>query len=286
MLAPPLVAAGYTLFALDAPGYGDSPPLEPEGYAPANIAGLAAGLLDELGLAPAVWIGYSWGASIGLHTAARFPSAIRALGLLDGGYLVAEDDPDYDPKPTTRTRWRNCAAGQRKARPGMRLPRSSGRAMVASRLAPCTALYPAIAESGIPILLARATEPPEFEPIGEPHSTGSAPDSPRRASCRSRMRRTASSATTRAKVDSHPARLALRARTSSARPRRDASRHHVGELLVDDLPAPRSKAAVRIDLDAPRIAEGLDRIKDRSRTSSAGSTKSEWMSRTPSPTPG
>ena len=32
VLAPPLVAAGYTLFAVEAPGYGGSPALDPEGY--------------------------------------------------------------------------------------------------------------------------------------------------------------------------------------------------------------------------------------------------------------
>jgi len=32
-----------------------------------------------------------------MHTAARFPTRIRALALLDGGYMDASDDPDYDP---------------------------------------------------------------------------------------------------------------------------------------------------------------------------------------------
>ena len=53
VLAPRLVAAGYALYALDAPGYGDSPPLDPEGYAPPELAGLAADLLDELVLSVA-----------------------------------------------------------------------------------------------------------------------------------------------------------------------------------------------------------------------------------------
>jgi pimeloyl-ACP methyl ester carboxylesterase len=37
--------------------------------------------------------------------------------------------------------------------------------MVASRLSPCTPLYPTIAASGIPVLLARATEPAELESL-------------------------------------------------------------------------------------------------------------------------
>jgi pimeloyl-ACP methyl ester carboxylesterase len=94
VLAPPLMEAGYTVHAVDAPGYGVSSPLSRDGYGPVRLAGLATGLLDRLGLAPVIWIGYSWGASIGLHTAARVPEFVRALGLLDGGYLVAQDDPD------------------------------------------------------------------------------------------------------------------------------------------------------------------------------------------------
>ena len=165
VLAPPLTAAGYTLHALDAPGYGDSPPLDPEGYAPPELAALAADLLDELGLAPAVWIGYSWGASIGLHTAARFPASVRALGLLDGGYLVAEDDPDYDPNTDYEDELEEL---RRRAEDGESWdapPEVIGASLVASRLAPCSALYPTLAENGIPILLARATEPPELESV-------------------------------------------------------------------------------------------------------------------------
>ena len=45
MLAPPLVEAGYTVHAVDAPGYCASPPLSRDGYGPAHLAGLAAGLL-------------------------------------------------------------------------------------------------------------------------------------------------------------------------------------------------------------------------------------------------
>jgi pimeloyl-ACP methyl ester carboxylesterase len=163
ILTPPLVAAGYTLHALDAPGYGDSEPLEPHRYAPPGLAELAVELLDILELAPVIWIGYSWGASIGLHTAALFPSSIRALGLLDGGYLVAEDDPDYDPASDYED---EVAELRRRTEEGETWDAPAeviGAAMVASRLAPSTPLYPTIAASGIPVLLARATEPSELE---------------------------------------------------------------------------------------------------------------------------
>jgi pimeloyl-ACP methyl ester carboxylesterase len=163
LLAPPLVEAGYALYALDAPGYGDSVPLAAEEYALPELARLAAELLDELGLAPAVWLGYSWGANVGLHTAARFPTSIRALGLLDGGYLVAEDDPDYDPESDYEDELEELRRRAEKGETWDAPAEVIGAAMVASRLDPCTATYPAIAESDIPVLLLRATEPAEFE---------------------------------------------------------------------------------------------------------------------------
>ncbi len=166
-LAPPLVAAGYALLAVDAPGYGASPALEPEGYAAPKLAELAARLLDARGLAPAVWIGYSWGASIGVHTAARFPESIRALGLLDGGYLVAEDDPDYEPETDYEDELEELRRRADEGESWDAQPEVIGAAMVASRLAPCPPLYPAIRKSGIPVLLVHATQPAELRPIRE-----------------------------------------------------------------------------------------------------------------------
>jgi pimeloyl-ACP methyl ester carboxylesterase len=167
MLAPPLVAAGYTLFAVDAPGYGASPALKPEGYAAPKLAELAAGLLEALGIAPAVWIGFSWGASMGVHTAARFPSAVRALALLDGGYLVAEDDPDYDRETDYEDELAELRRSAEEGESWDAPPEVIGAAMVASRLAPCPPLYPLVRESGIPVLLVHATEPAELRRIRE-----------------------------------------------------------------------------------------------------------------------
>ena len=163
VLGPPLEAAGYTLYAVDAPGYGGSPALEPEEYALPRLAELGAGLIGTLGLEPAIWLGFSWGASVGVHAAALFPSAVRALGLLDGGYLVAEDDPDYDADTDYEDELaelrRRAAEGETWDAPAEVI----GAAMVASRLAPCPPLYPALAASGIPVFLARASEPAELE---------------------------------------------------------------------------------------------------------------------------
>ena len=164
-LAPPLVEAGYTIHALDAPGYGESSRLERDDYAPSALAGLAAELLDVLGLAPVVWLGFSWGGNIGMHTAVRFPDSVRALGLLDSGYLQAEDDPEYDPDTDFEDELEELA---RLSKAGESLDAPAeviAAAMAGSRKEPCPPLYPKLRETAIPVLLAHATEPPELDAL-------------------------------------------------------------------------------------------------------------------------
>jgi pimeloyl-ACP methyl ester carboxylesterase len=96
-IAPALEAAGYAVYGPDAPGYGKSPPLEPEQYLASHVADIAIALIDKLGIAPVIWIGFSWGASIGAHVTARAPERVRALVLLDGAYLVPSDDSGDNP---------------------------------------------------------------------------------------------------------------------------------------------------------------------------------------------
>jgi pimeloyl-ACP methyl ester carboxylesterase len=168
LLGPPLVGAGYALVALDAPGYGDSEPLEAGAYAPPRLAGLGVELLDVLGLTPAIWIGYSWGASVGIHAAALFPDAIRGLALLDGGYLVAQDDPDYNANTAYEDELEELRARAEAGESWDAPHEVIGAAMVASRNAPCPPLYPAVRKTGIPVLLAHATEPRELAAVRRP----------------------------------------------------------------------------------------------------------------------
>jgi pimeloyl-ACP methyl ester carboxylesterase len=91
--APQLAEQGLRLFALDAPGFGKSPPLEAERYRPHALADLAARLLDALGLDRAAFMGFSWGGDLGIHLAARHPDKLTALVVLDAGYR----DPPFDP---------------------------------------------------------------------------------------------------------------------------------------------------------------------------------------------
>jgi pimeloyl-ACP methyl ester carboxylesterase len=81
------------ILAIDAPGFGRSPALDPEHYHPHALADLVPAFLDRLDTGRAAFMGFSWGADIGCHTAARHADRIRAFVLLDGGY----SDPPFDP---------------------------------------------------------------------------------------------------------------------------------------------------------------------------------------------
>ena len=90
---PALAGHGLFLIALDAPGFGHSPPLDQEAYHPDALGDLVPPLLDGLGLDRAGFMGFSWGGDLGLHVAARHPERLTALVILDAGY----DDPPFDP---------------------------------------------------------------------------------------------------------------------------------------------------------------------------------------------
>ena len=92
--AGPLLADhGLWVLALDAPGFGNSPALEPAGYHPRALAELVPQLLDALGVERAPFVGFSWGGDIGCHVAARHADRLTALVILDAGY----SDPPFDP---------------------------------------------------------------------------------------------------------------------------------------------------------------------------------------------
>jgi pimeloyl-ACP methyl ester carboxylesterase len=90
----PLLAGryGFRVLAPDAPGFGGSPRLPDDRYQMPALVELAAELLDALALERTVWLGSSWGASIGVHFAGARPKRVDALLLLDGGYLGPADD--------------------------------------------------------------------------------------------------------------------------------------------------------------------------------------------------
>jgi pimeloyl-ACP methyl ester carboxylesterase len=93
--AGPLLVDGYGLrvLALDAPGFGKSPPNERHGYQPRVLVDLIPPLLEELGLTRVAFMGFSWGGDLGCHLAARHPHSLTALVLLDACYSDRPLDP-------------------------------------------------------------------------------------------------------------------------------------------------------------------------------------------------
>ncbi|MEN3341705.1 MAG: 3-oxoadipate enol-lactonase [Actinomycetota bacterium] len=88
---PVWAARGYRVLAVAAPGGGESPPLaDREAYLPTRLARLVLAVADRLGLGAFVFVGWSWGASIGVHLAARHSARLRALVLLDAGHTDVE----------------------------------------------------------------------------------------------------------------------------------------------------------------------------------------------------
>jgi pimeloyl-ACP methyl ester carboxylesterase len=64
--------------------------------APSEVVALLAGLLDALAVEVAAVAGFSWGASICCHLAARHPARVSSVVLLEGGHIDFQDLRDLD----------------------------------------------------------------------------------------------------------------------------------------------------------------------------------------------
>lgn len=105
-VGPQLAGRGVHVISIAAPGGGETPPLaEPEAYLPSRLAQLVVDVADDHGIDRFVYMGASWGASIGVHLGALHPERVEALVLLDAGHtdyalektrdeLVAEFEAD------------------------------------------------------------------------------------------------------------------------------------------------------------------------------------------------
>jgi pimeloyl-ACP methyl ester carboxylesterase len=112
----PLLAAeeGFRVIAPDTPGFGGSPPARP--VRPTELAELVPPLLDALGMGRVALMGFSWGATIGCHVAARHAGRLSALVLLDAGY--ADQQPGaaaVDMLQQIRRQWEEDCAPDRDA---------------------------------------------------------------------------------------------------------------------------------------------------------------------------
>ena len=91
---PAWADAGFRVVAVAAPGIADSPSLpDLTAYRPTRLAELVLHVADVLGLRAFAYVGWSWGASIGVYLGACHAKRIDALVLLDGGHVDIPGDP-------------------------------------------------------------------------------------------------------------------------------------------------------------------------------------------------
>jgi pimeloyl-ACP methyl ester carboxylesterase len=96
-VGPLLAERGLRVIAIAPPGTGETPPLtDPDDYLPTRLSRIVIDVADGLGLERFVFMGHSWGGSIGAHLAALHPERVGALILLDAGYSDVAGEESRD----------------------------------------------------------------------------------------------------------------------------------------------------------------------------------------------
>jgi pimeloyl-ACP methyl ester carboxylesterase len=91
---PAWAARGFHVLAFAAPGIAGPPAFpDPGDYRPTRLADLLVAVADAFGVARFGYVGWSWGASIGVHLGARHRDRLDALVLLDAGHTDIPGDP-------------------------------------------------------------------------------------------------------------------------------------------------------------------------------------------------
>ena len=88
-----LAARSYRVIAFDRPGFGHSDRPRNVVWTPAAQAELLRGALDRLGVSQAIVLGHSWGASVAVALALKYPGLVRGL-VLASGYYYPSFRPD------------------------------------------------------------------------------------------------------------------------------------------------------------------------------------------------
>jgi pimeloyl-ACP methyl ester carboxylesterase len=85
------------VLAVAPPGGGETPTHDdPDDYRPTRLAQRVLELADAHGIDRFVFMGASWGASIGVHLAAGAPQRVEGLVMLDGGHVDIAIDKTRD----------------------------------------------------------------------------------------------------------------------------------------------------------------------------------------------
>lgn len=81
-----LAAKNYRVIVFDRPGFGHSDRPRNVIWTPAAQAELIDGALDRLGVSHAIVLGHSWGASVAVALALKYPKLVQGLVLASGYY--------------------------------------------------------------------------------------------------------------------------------------------------------------------------------------------------------
>src|SRR6202044_630757 len=81
-----LAAKNYRVIVFDRPGFGHSDRPRNVVWTPAAQAELIKEALERLGVSNAVILGHSWGASVAVALALKYPNLVRGLVLASGYY--------------------------------------------------------------------------------------------------------------------------------------------------------------------------------------------------------
>lgn len=144
-VAPVIAAEGFRVLAVDLPGYGASPPIEP--FTLAGCAAAVLRLLDRLDAPAAVLVGHSMGGMIAQELCATWPGRVQALVLVSTSPAFGRADGAWQ-REFIAARCAPLDAGLGMAAlaaqlvPGMVAP-----AVAAERLAAARALMAAVPES-------------------------------------------------------------------------------------------------------------------------------------------
>jgi pimeloyl-ACP methyl ester carboxylesterase len=86
---------GFDVFSIAPPGIADARTLDDlAAYRPTRLADLVVAVADALELRRIAYVGWSWGASVGVHLAVRHPDRLQALVLLDACHTDIPGDPE------------------------------------------------------------------------------------------------------------------------------------------------------------------------------------------------
>jgi pimeloyl-ACP methyl ester carboxylesterase len=92
---PAWADAGFRVVGFAAPGIADPSAFRDlTSYRPTRLADLVVEVADRLGVGRFAYVGWSWGASIGVHLGVRHAERLEALVLLDAGHTDIPGDPD------------------------------------------------------------------------------------------------------------------------------------------------------------------------------------------------